>query len=510
MNKWLLICLLIPLSVSLMADDISSEEINIQLTKSSGSIYKLLNKVSEQSGLLFIYDSQLIDNDKIVKIPSGKFSLTDAIRIITDNNQLSVRILGNHVLLYVPPNEESSIPIREKTEAVVETDRYITLEGILCDHLTGDPVIYGSISVENYSFGTISNQSGEFKLTIPDSLLNSTIKFSHLGYQTREIEASLLIGQHITFYMDQKIVPLQEVVVRVVDPLRTIREMLLRRNMNYTEKPVYLTTFYREGIEYKNKTTLIEAVLKIFKTGINNGVGSEQVKLLKMRRVTNEDVKDTLVTRIKSSVNSCLLLDLVKAPPDFLIPDNNSLYNYSHTDITTIDNRRVYVFAFEQQELVTDPLYKGELYIDAENSALIQARFEINPAYVTKTADMLIVKKSHNLDITPQKVEYLVSYKPMNGTYFINHIRGDLNFKVRKKRRLFSSNLHIWFEMVNCKTDTTDVVKFHNNERISTRDIFSETSFTYDQNFWGNFNIILPEEKLQEIIRKYNFSQNKK
>jgi len=506
MSKWFLICLLIPLSVTMRADDIGTQEIKILLTKSNGSIYKLLNMVSEQSGLLFIYDSQLIDNDKIVRIPSGRFSLTEAIRIITGNSQLYIRIVGNHVLLYIPEKEDYSVPLKEKTEE----DRYFTLEGILSDHLTGEPVIYGSISVGNYSFGTISNQSGEFKLTLPDSLLKSTIKFSHLGYQTREIEASLLVGQHIVFYMDQKVIPLQEVVVRVVDPLRTIREMLLRRHQNYPENPAYLTTFYREGIEYKNNVKLIEAVLKIYKTGLQNSVGSEQVKLLKMRRIINEDAKDTLVTRIKSSVNSCLLLDLVKNPPDFLLPEYISQYDYSLTDITTIDNRRVYVFSFEQQEHITDPLYKGELYIDAENFALIQARFEINPAYVSRTADMLIIKKSHNLDITPQKVEYLVSYKPMNGTYYINHIRGDLNFKVKKKRRLFSSNLHIWFEIVNCKIDTTDVVKFHNNERISTRDIFSETNFTYDENFWGNFNIILPEDKLQEIIQKYNFNQAQK
>ena len=228
-----------------------------------------------------------------------------------------------------------------------------------------------------------------------------------------------------------------------------------------------------------------------------------------MRRVTNEDAKDTLVTRIKSSVNSCLLLDLAKNAPDFLLPESFSQYSYNHSDITTIDNRRVYVFSFEQNESISDPLYKGDIYIDAENFALLQASFELNPKFIEKTTDMLIIKKSRNLVITPQRVSYLVSYKPMNGKYYINHIRGDLNFKVRKVRRLFSSNLHVWFEMANCKTDTTDVVKFHNSERISTRDIFSETNFTYDENFWGNFNVILPEEKLQEIIRKYNFNQKK-
>lgn len=503
--KWLLICFLIPFSLNIRADDIGSQETKIKLSKSKESIYKLLNIVSEQSGFLFIYDSRLIDNDQVVKIPSGEYTLPEAIRIITGNYQLSIRTVGNHVLLYIPVKEEDTLSLTEKTEE----ERYFTIEGVLCDHLTGEPVIYGTISVSNSSLGTVSNQNGEFKLSLPDSLKQSTVKFSHLGYTTREIDVSLLAGQHIVFHLDQKVIPLQEVVVRVVDPTRTIREMMARRHQNYPDSSVYLTTFYREGIEYKNNVKLIEAVLKIFKTGYQNGVNSEQVKLLKMRRVNNEQAKDTLVTRIKSSVNSCLLLDLVKNPPDFLLSENLSQYNYSLKDITTIDDRRVYVFSFEQREPITDPFFTGELCIDAENFALIQARFEINPKYVSKAADMLIIRKSRHLEITPQKVVYLVSYKPVNGRYNINHIRGDLNFKVRKKGRLFSSNLNVWFEMANCKTDTLEVVKFHNYERIATRDIFSETNFTYDQNFWGNFNVILPEEKLQEIIQKYNFNQKK-
>lgn len=283
--------------------------------------------------------------------------------------------------------------------------------------------------------------------------------------------------------------------------------MMLKRSFNYSRNPVYHTAFYREGVEYKKSISLSEAVLKIYKSGYMSSAGSEQVKLLKMRRMTDTDEKDTLVAKIKSSVNSCLLLDLVKTPPDFLLPQTHEQYNYSHTDITTIEDRRVYVISFVQNEMITEPLYSGELYIDAENYSLLKASFEINPDYVRKTSDDFIIKKSKNFEITPEKVVYEVSYKPLNGIYYINHIRGDLNFKVRKKRRLFSSDLHVWFEMVICKTDTADVRRFSSDERISTRDIFSETTFTYDKDFWGNFNVILPEDKLKELIEKYEFNQ---
>lgn len=32
--------------------------------------------------------------------------------------------------------------------------------------------------------------------------------------------------------------------------------------------------------------------------------------------------------------------------------------------------------------------------------------------------------------------------------------------------------------------------------------VFSDINFVYDNDFWENFNVILPEEELHEAIRK--------
>ena len=53
--------------------------------------------------------------------------------------------------------------------------------------------------------------------------------------------------------------------------------------------------------------------------------------------------------------------------------------------------------------------------------------------------------------------------------------------------------------------DTTDVNAFARKERIPTQNIFSDTKYQYDRNFWGNFNVILPEDNLKEFIGRYAF-----
>ncbi|MDL2208444.1 carboxypeptidase-like regulatory domain-containing protein, partial [Parabacteroides sp. OttesenSCG-928-O15] len=140
--------------------------------------------------------------------------------------------------------------------------------------------------------------------------------------------------------------------------------------------------------------------------------------------------------------------------------------------------------------------------LDMENSALLGITFRIHPKFVAQAAPMYIERKSRQLNITPQEVSYTISYKQSKGIYYINHVRGDLEFRVRKKKHLFSTTLHTWFEMATIKTETEDIKRFPRDERIPTQTVFSETEYTYDNHFWEHFNIILPEESLHEAIGK--------
>lgn len=500
-HRILVSLLLMMVAVILQADDGAVLNRKIQLPKSKESVYKLLRQVSDKSGYLFIYDSQIINNDKKVKIAKGEYTLREAIYAITGNNQLKISVVGNHILLQVTDRTKAHTVISIETVDSVEK-KFFTFSGAIYDQITDEPLAYSAVGISNSTIGTISNQDGEFKLILPDSLRHSKVKFTHVGYESQEVEVGLLAGQHIRFALEPRIIPLQEVVIRVVEPQEEINRMLENRKNNYSTSPVYLTTFYREGIDHKkNNIDVTEAVLKMYKTGYDVNVNLDQVKLIKMRRIKSIQESDTIFTKMKSGINSCLILDLVKNLPDFLKPEEQNKYEYGHTDITVVDGRRVNIISFCQKEYIDEPLFKGQLFIDAENYALIEAHFEINPKFVQQATDLYVRKKNKDIRLTLQQARYNVSYKLSNdGIYYVNHIRGDLEFKMKRKRKLFSTPLYLWFEMVNCMVDTTDVNAFARKERIPTQNIFSDTKYQYDRNFWGNFNVILPEEKLKELI----------
>ena len=158
---------------------------------------------------------------------------------------------------------------------------------------------------------------------------------------------------------------------------------------------------------------------------------------------------------------------------------------------------------FEQKKGISEPLFCGELFLDSETSALLQARLEVHPVYVKNAAGMFVERRARNVRMIPQKVVYTISYKPWQGTYYIHHIRGDLHFKVKRTKMLFGSrDLHIWFEMITCKVETGQVTAFPRTERLPTRTIFSDTYFKYDENFWKDFNVIPLEEEISKLIEK--------
>lgn len=489
-------------SVELQAQEEGMPDCKIRFASTRTTIYEMLNRITEQSGLMFVYDSNLLDNEQRVAVRKGVYSLKEAIEQATGRTDLEMKIVGQHILLSqkTAPNPLTA----SSTAALPPPVPFLQIEGAVREKDSGDPLPFSSVSIYETGIGTIANRNGEFVLKLPDSLRQSHIYISHLGYEPQKIATELLIGNHTDFYLQTRLIPLQEVIVRLVNPVGVLKEMLDRREENYATEPVYFTSFYREGIEKrKGFMSLTEAVFKIYKSGYQSAA-NEQVKLLKMRKINNEQSRDTLVMRMKAGLNASLMLDLVKNIPDFLTFDYSNLYNYSKIDMSVVDTHLAHVIAFEQKKGIQAALFKGELYIDADNSALLSARFEINPEYISKATDIFVVRKSKGIKITPRKAVYTVSYKPWNGKYYVSHIRGDLDFHIRKKKRLFYSSVHTWFEMATCKIDTLNVRRFPHKESLPVNKVFSDTHFVYDHNFWEDFNVIIPEEKLNEAISRIN------
>ena len=61
------------------------------------TVYKLLSKITEETGYLFIYDSKLVDNERTVKLKGGKQTVRQAIYSIIGNDNLKLRSVDKHI-----------------------------------------------------------------------------------------------------------------------------------------------------------------------------------------------------------------------------------------------------------------------------------------------------------------------------------------------------------------------------------------------------------------------------
>ena len=476
-------------------------DMQVRIGKNRGTIYELLKDISEQSGYLFIYDSQIIENDRIVKVAKGAYSLRDAIYMITGDDRLQIDLSGSYILLRLPA---SLLPARQMNDdaALSEEDLHFTINGSLYDQQTGEAIRYASVHILNTSIGTVTNQAGGFLLKIPDSLIQFQVRFSHIGYESREIALAILKDGFVNVDLRPQPVTLQEIVVTAVNPEQVLNDMLANRARNYASKPASLISFYREGVEHNNRNIdMTEAVMQVYKTEYQKKTEFDQVKLLKKRRIVSRLETDSIYPKIRSGIQSCLLLDVIKEMPDFILTGNDTPYKYAYEGKNLIDDRTVHVISFRQKDDIREPLYCGTLFIEADSKALVEARLEVNPKLVNKATNTYVNKKPFGLTMNLQQANYIVSYRLSgNGFFHINHIRGDVSFKIRRKNRIFSSALHFWFEMATCDIHTDNVKSIPPNERLSTTRIFAETKSAYDKYFWENFNIILPEADLQNIL----------
>ena len=471
----------------------------ISIPKQHITLYNALNLISEKADCLFIYDSQIVENDRQVKLHADNQPLYQVLNTILANPELTFKVLGKHILIY---REKGGFTLKAGNQLLKnDTVTNITLKGHIYDNENKNAIPFATIGILEENIGTISNTDGYFVLKLPATFSGSSIVVSCMGYISKSIPIQLLHGQQVDLFLERRIISIQEVIIRYIDPNKIVAKAMADRDKNNNPDPVYLTSFYREGVQKNNNyISFSEAVFKVYKSSYSHNEYSDLVKLLKSRKIQDTNPRDTVFLKLKAGVLSALQLDIVKCVPGFLDLSQPSAYIYTYSDLKSYNSRDAYVITFVQNESIKDALYTGTLYIDKENFAVLGADFEINPKFLDKAAEDLILKKSRKLIVKLEKISYSVSYTPFNGKYYLNHARCDISLKTRFRNRLSSDNFNTFLEFASCNIDTIDVVKFEKQEVMKPNVVFSDIPYENDDAFWEDYNIISPEVKLNESL----------
>jgi len=386
---------------------------------------------------------------------------------------------------------------------------FVTINGKLKDAKTGEKIIYATITVPNTGIGTVSNSDGEFTLKVNTSLNAEYFEVSHLSYATKKFKISEAVGKEQTFYLEIQPIQLKEVVVP--KDARGMVEMALRNiRINYSTVPNMMTGFYRESIrQRRDYLSISEAVVDIHKAAYSS-MQNDQVKIYKGRKGSNVKKADTLMVQLQGGPKVSMLLDIVKNTDLSIALDNLDNYQFEFESMINIDNKLNWVITFSPNIVKEEPLYFGKLYISQDNVAITRAEFSLDLYDEAKASRVFVQKKPMGLLFMPTSTSYLVTYKEQNGKYYLSYVRVDLKFRCDWKKRLFKNYYTVVSEIAITDRHEDNIVKFANQEVFKSNMVFAEKvqDFT-DVDFWGEKNIIDPDNSIENAIKKISKSMKK-
>lgn len=498
---------LIILIISVMAcfnlkaqTDLLDQKINLNLK--TITIDHVLDSIEKEADCYFTYDAKLFLDRKTLDFSAKNEKLSSVLRRLIPDNDLNFHVTKKHIVI-VPVTTQQNVTDKEPIPYL----SYRKLTGFVKANNKKTSLPYASIGIRGKHIGTITNQNGEFSLTLSSENTMDTLVFSYVGYKNTELKIADIITNEIEVTLKEDFISLQEVIIRSNDPVLLIKAAVNRISENYPQKASNLTSFYRESVLKNNKYMIyLESVLDIYKSSYQNRLDLERVKVYKSRKIYDVTRLDTISFRLKGGIKGCLQLDIVKNLPEFLNEEYFDLYNFHLSDISTFDNRSVYLIDFEPKPNLNEPLLQGRIYIETNNLAIIRAEFGYDKNRLNELKDRFIVKGSAKTKAKPIIANYTVNYRNINGKYYLNHTWGNLKFKVKNKKKLFSSYFTTNFEMATTNLETENVVKFKYKETIHPTTIFSNHKTKYDPNFWGKNNFIRPEENIQDALKRISSS----
>ncbi|SIS89723.1 CarboxypepD_reg-like domain-containing protein [Zobellia uliginosa] len=391
-------------------------------------------------------------------------------------------------------------PVEQKEEA-----EYNLYKGEVLDASSKKPLVFASLSVEESNISTITNTEGEFSLKIPSDLTQANITVSFLGYSTQTIPLSQLKEERNKILMVSSVLKLHEVNIEVPkDAESLVREVLKSKGENYFDAPTLMTAFYRETIKKRRKNvSLSEAVVNIYKTPYTS-LKKDGVKLYKARKSTDYSKLDTVALKLQGGPFNALFIDIMKYPEYIFSPESLDYYTFRFDHSTRVNDKLIYVISFEQLPEILDPLYKGQLYIDAENKILTSAIYSLNITDKEMAARMFVRRKPKNAKVWPTDVAYRVDYREKNGKWYYSYSNVLLEFKVNWDKRLFNSVYSMTCEMAVTDWKKNMMEDFPKaKDRIKTSIILSDEAIGFaDPDFWGQYNIIEPEKSIESAIKK--------
>lgn len=481
---WFMILLLSPF-VHLSAQEhpeLMKRPISIKMD--STTVESLLEKLVADNELFFSYNPDLLPTGKknfsVKNVPLGELL-----------NELLPDSLFNVSLI-----DRQLIITRVEPKPLKISGRVVEKDG-------KTPLFYASVTIDGTYIGTVTNHEGNFDLNIPFQLRNKSIIVSSLGYKQTRLSVKELTIVPLVRLLSESI-KLKEILVKPADPKAIIQKFRDNIANNYPEEPQLMVTFYRETARQDGTYVGVwEAAMEILKPPyIDNQ--PDRVRFLKGRKADLNRKPKEVFLKVQGGPLGINSLDVVKNWETFLDPEYEYLYQYRFAQPEIINGRITWIIHFDRLAETDFPIFNGRLWIDADSYALVGAEYAYDKKSLKINGQSFIQKEPIGFSTRPEEVNYSVKYRLLNEKWQFYSAHSDIIFRVKQKKKFKTEYRNVTDVLVTQQYSFPHRARFGPEGIFHEKDIFSEKIGTYDSEFWGNYNVIKPDDDLSKAIKEAN------
>lgn len=242
-------------------------------------------------------------------------------------------------------------------------------KGIILSSKDSVSLPYVNIYNETYKKGTVTNEMGRFLLELPDSLRNSEITFSSIGFLTKKMTFNSIVD---TVFLTPSTVTLKEITISNKTPSfeKIVDGIYDNLKKNYSNKRHLLKAFYRQTvIKDSAYLRIVEADVDIQEYGVKKSLNRDRVRVNYYRRTDNNRTQRhnrlwKSAKLMSSFIKGVNINELVRIQKENFISHfaKTKSYNIYHKNIlkdfvfdyeysTFLNNEPVYVFTFYNKDL---------------------------------------------------------------------------------------------------------------------------------------------------------------
>ena len=485
-----------PLSLTAQEQPSPTLDAKISVQIDNGKLIDLFNEITAQTGFYFSYDPQLVNSDKPLSLTVQNRTVKEILNEVF-GNRFQFKQLKNQLIITNASATGSNMT------SLYETNNRLKIYGTVVDAENHERIPYASVSIVDETLGTITNIDGVFSLKIPPGYMNDTIIVSCMGYAQNYFLLDTLQHNKLELVLHPIRIRLREVQVVAANPLIILDSMIYNIRDNYSTETMLMNSFYREVLTQDRKyVNVSEAVMDILKAPYTSHFREDQIRYLKGRKSKDVQPFQFVDFKMQGGPYYITKLDVIKTMDSFIDPDYRNYYHYELKRTIDYKGRPTFIVSFQPEGNFDYLTYEGDLYIDRKTFALAHAEFSLSRSGKKSARRSLIRKKPKDFNVRPIDLDYQVTYKIYDRKWYLNSAQASVKFRVKSKREKINSVFHSISDLLVTDYRETNLKRFKHHQSFDSSDIFSDIITDYDEDFWGNYNVIEPSKSLREALQK--------